>query len=343
MAIVKFPSSCDKRDIFNFCSEVDSYAGADKLLIDFTSMGRIEPFTMVYVAKQIRDFVRNNKSTIVSCSGYQSKDYAANMAFFRAFGLKHGREPNCTEGNERFVPFTILRVQTIIDEAAKARELAQDIIESRSENLAKILSREAGGNLVDALTFSIREIMRNVLEHSHSRSIEYCAQFWPTYSKVEIAIVDGGIGLKQSLSANPFIQVQCDSDAIQQALMPAISSKNFKGAKIDKDNPWHNSGFGLYMISRICRLGGSFLICSGDHGIALNEHGKEHIDLGHHFKGTAVRMVLNTSKLTKLNEMLAKFREEGYDVAKEIKGVGMYTASAASQMLSRDFKKTSTP
>ncbi|MGR3972556.1 hypothetical protein [Shewanella baltica] len=339
MPTVKFPSKCNEKEIFKFCSEVESHAGVEELLIDFTSMGRIEPFSMVYVAKQIRDFSRNNQNTTVSCTGHQNKVYAANMAFFRAFGLKHGREPNCKQGNECFVPFTILRIRTIVDEASKEWKVAQDVIESRSEHLAKILSREDGGNLVDALTFSIREIMRNVLEHSQSRSIEYCAQFWPTYNKVEIAIIDNGIGLKKSLSANPFIQVQCDSDAIQQALMPAISSKNFKGARIDRNNPWHNSGFGLYMISRICRLGGSFLICSGDHGIALDEHGKQHIDLGHKVKGTAVRMVLNTSKLTDLSQMLAKFRDDGYEIAKEIKGVGMYTASAASQMLSRDFKK----
>lgn len=337
MSIVKFPSSCNVIEIFKFCSDVHSYAGMNELVIDFSSMGRIEPFSIIYVAKQIRDFNKNNQETTILCRGHENKEYAANMAFFRAFGLKHGREPNCKDGNEQFVPFTILRMQTIVDEASKEWKAAQDIIERRSEHLAKILSREEHGNLVDALTFSIREIMRNVLEHSKSRSIEYCAQFWPTYSKVEIAIIDNGIGLKQSLLTNPFIQVQCDSDAIQQALMPAISSKNYKGVRIDRNDPWHNSGFGLYMISRICRLGGNFLICSGDHGILLNAHGKQHIDLGHHIKGTAVRMVLNTSKLTGLSQMLAKFRDEGYDIAKEIKDVGMYTASAASQMLSRDF------
>ncbi|MEB6605943.1 hypothetical protein MXM08_05105 [Aeromonas sanarellii] len=339
MAVVKFPSNCNEQEIFRFCTEVEKYAGEKDLLIDFSSMGRIEPFSMTYVAKHIRDFSRKYKDTIVRCTGHQNKEYAANMAFFRAFGLKYGREPNCKDGNESFVPFTILRIQTIVDEASKEWKEAQDIIEKRSEHLAKILSREEGGNLVDALTFSIREIMRNVLEHSQSRSIEYCAQYWPTYHKVEIAIIDNGIGLKQSLLANPFIQVESDSDAIQQALMPAISSKNFKGARVDRDNPWHNSGFGLYMNSRICRLGGNFLICSGDHGIALNEQRKQHIDLGHRVNGTAVRMVLNTSKLTDLSQMLARFRDEGYEIAKEIKGVGMYTASAASQMLSRDFKK----
>jgi len=302
-------------------------------------MGRIEPFTMVYVAKHIRDFNRDNIDITVSCSGHKEKDYAANMAFFRAFGLKHGREPNCKDGNERFVPFTILRIQTIVDEASKDWEAEQEVIERRSGHLAQILSREESGNLVDALTFSIREIMRNVLEHSKSRSIEYCAQFWPSYNKVEIAILDNGIGLKESLKANPYVQVECDSDAIQQALMPAISSKNYKGARVDRHDPWHNSGFGLYMINRICRLGGSFLICSGDHGIKLDESGKQHINLGHYCKGTTVRLVLNTSKLIELNKMLAVFRDEGYEIAKEMKGVGMYTASAASQMLSRDFKK----
>ncbi|MDD5412505.1 MAG: hypothetical protein PHF31_14030, partial [Methylobacter sp.] len=235
--------------------------------------------------------------------------------------------------------YTILRIQTIVDEASKEWEAEQNVIERKAEHLAQILSREESSNLVDALTFSIREIMRNVFEHSQSRSLEYCAQFWPSYDKVEIAILDNGIGLRESLKAIPFIQVESDSDAIQHALMPAISSKNYEGIRIDRNNPWHNSGFGLYMINRICRLGGSFLICSGNHGIKLDGSGKQHIDLGHYCKGTAVRMVLNTSKLTELSKMLAVFRDEGYGIAKEIKGIGMYTASAASQMLSRDFNK----
>lgn len=52
-------------------------------------------------------------------------------------------------------------------------------------------------------------------------------------------------------------------------------------------------------------------------------------------------MVLNINKLTTLSSTLAKFKVEGYEVAKKIRGVGMYDASAASQMLSRDFAKMS--
>lgn len=337
MSKVFYPSSSSLQAIFGFCTDISKLTDTEEVIIDFSNMGRVTPFAIVYIAKFIRDFNRTNKDTTLKCCGFEDKDYAANMAFFRAFGLKHGREPNCVQGNDRFVPFTILRVQTIVDEANKEWEVEQEIIERRSEHLAQILSQQEAGNLVDALTFSIREIMRNVFEHSQSKSIEYCAQYWPTYSKVEIAIIDNGIGLKNSLSENPHIQINSNSDAIQQALMPAISSKNYKGAVIDTSNPWHNSGFGLYMINRISRLGGSFVICSGDHGVKLDENGKDHIELPHGCAGTAVRMILSTDKLTTLSEMLTKFRKDGYALAKEIKGVGMYEASAASQMLSRDF------
>lgn len=339
MPKIYYPSTCSSQTIFEFCDEVSAHAGADELTIDFSSMGRIEPFTMVYVAKVIREFNRSNPDTTVMSCGFQNKQYAANMAFFRAFGLKHGREPNCTDGNDRFVPFTILRVRTIVDEASNEWKAEQDIIEGRSEQLAQILAQQETSDLVDALTFSIREVMRNVFEHSKSKRIEYCAQYWPTYHKVEIAIADNGIGLRESLKDNPYIQVQCDADAIQQALMPAVSSKNYEGRRVNRNDPWRNSGFGLYMINRLCRLGGSFIICSGYHGIKLDDAGKTHIELKHRCNGTVVRMVLNTSKLASLSKMLTQFREEGYKIAKQIKGVGMYEASAASQMLSRDFSQ----
>lgn len=211
MADVFYPSDCSPEKIFNFCCDINSFLGKDELVIDFSNMRRIEPFSMIYVAKYIRYFSRNNKKTKIFCCGHEDKNYAANMGFFRAFGLKHGIEPNCTEGNDRFVPFTILRVRTIIDEASIDYKAEQQVIEDRSSKLAKILSQQEDSYLVDALTFSIREVMRNTFEHSNSKSIEYCAQYWPFYHKVEIAISDNGRGLMDSLSRNPFLEINSHS------------------------------------------------------------------------------------------------------------------------------------
>jgi len=88
METVIYPNSCNPLNILKFCNVVEQHNGIDKLNIDFSSMGRIEPFTMIYVAKIIREFNRSNKNTEVVCSGFQNKDYAANMAFFRAINSR---------------------------------------------------------------------------------------------------------------------------------------------------------------------------------------------------------------------------------------------------------------
>lgn len=338
MDIICFPESSNEKSIFTFCSEVKSCSGIDELTIDFSTMKRIEPFAMAYVAKNIKEFRRENTGSRIICKGYSGHDYAAHMGFFRAFSLRHGRSPGESSGSATYIPLSVLRVKSIVDEASKEWKVEQEIIENKSEELAKVLSQQSVGNLVDTLTFSIREIVRNTYEHSFSRDLIYCAQYWPAYNKVEVAILDSGIGLMRSLKKNPHVKIDNDSDSIQQALMPSISSKSYKGAHINKSDPWHNSGFGLYMTNRICRRGGNFLICSGNHAIKLDKNGISHIELGHTCIGTAVRMVLNTNEIGILNEMLDQFKNEGYEVAKELRGASADRASSASQMLYRDFK-----
>lgn len=339
---VHFPSRCTPRSVFGFCSRLQACSNLDRVIINFQSMRRIEPFAMVYSAKQVREFSKKNRSTEVRHIEFQNKSYASNMGFFRALDLEQGREPGYANSDDQFIPYTIRSIQSLtskINDADEKLRVPQAIIEREAEHLARILSQQKHGNLVDALAYAIREMIRNVYEHSESESIEYCAQYWPTYNQVEIVIADAGVGLRRSLALNPRIRTDSDSDAIQQALMPAISGKRHDRVRGDVHDPWRNAGFGLYMISRICRLGGDFLICSGDHAIRLNEDGKEHIDLGHQCEGTVVRMVLNTHRLRALSEILKQFRDEGHETAKHIKGVGVYSAAMASQMLSRDFAK----
>ena len=335
-----FPNHCSVQNVLSFCKELSECHSENQVRINFKTMGRVVPFAMLFIARRIRTFLVENRNVDVTCSNFENQSYVGHMGFFQSFGLDFGKVPGEAFGNSTYLPLTILRTQTIKDEANREWKNEQDIIEKRSAELAQVLSQEHCSNLVDVLTFSIREIVRNVIEHSSSKQVAYCAQFWPSYNKVEVSILDSGKGLKQSISENPHVEVNSDSDAIQQVLMPAISSKNYEGAIIDTDDPWHNSGFGLYMTNRLCRNGGEFFICSGDHGVLLNEEGKQHIDLGFNYRGTAVKMVLNTAKLGTLTNMLSKFKKDGFKVARELKGVGVYQASAASQMLSRDFQNT---
>ena len=301
-------------------------------------MGRVEPFCLVYLSKILRDITNRNTHKMIWCQNHQNQDYAAHMGFFKSFNLDHGKMPGEAMGSNTYLPITCLTIEELQQEANQEWEPIQEIIERRAEKLSERLSQQSNNNLVETLTFSIREIMRNTLEHSCAKNIWYCAQYWPMYDKAEITILDEGIGVQQSIRSNPFLEVKNDSDAIQQAIMPGISSKNYKGIRVDRNNPWQNTGYGLYMTSRLCRNDGAIYIGSGSHGILLNERGKTHFDLNHHCQGTTIKMDLSISKLSQLQTQLETYRTEGYQIASQIKGIGYYSASAASLMLSKDFK-----
>ncbi|SWA77522.1 Uncharacterised protein [Klebsiella pneumoniae] len=61
MSRILFPSTCNPERIFDFCNEIEKHSNNQQITIDFSNMGRIEPFAMVYVAKHIRDFHRKQK------------------------------------------------------------------------------------------------------------------------------------------------------------------------------------------------------------------------------------------------------------------------------------------
>jgi hypothetical protein len=202
--------------------------------------------------------------------------------------------------------------------------------------MSSVLCGDDNGDLFDTLTYSIREIVRNVLEHSGAERFGICAQYWPTRQRVEVAILDRGIGLRSSLAGNPHIDVSDDKKAINFALMPAVSGIAFKGARRQRGN-WGNSGFGLYMTNRICRNGGNFFIASGDTAMLLTKgQGKRYFRCS--LDGTAVRMVINTSQLTGLRESLGRYRDEGFEIQKKYAEIVNIDPSSASLMLSEDFE-----
>jgi hypothetical protein len=114
--------------------------------------------------------------------------------------------------------------------------------------LSETLAGADDGEVFETLSYSIREIMRNAVEHAQVERFGVCAQYWPTKGKAEVAIVDRSIGLRESIMASPHIDASTDKSAINYALMPAVSGKAFKGARrLEKRGPWTNSGFGLYL------------------------------------------------------------------------------------------------
>lgn len=337
MIEVYVPQNLSLKNSLNFCNRLWELDHDDEYLFDFGRLGHVEPFTMAYVANEIKRFANSKPSSRFMAKNYEEKSYPAHMGFFKAFGLDFGNEPGQASGSSTYLPLTILDVSEIEKQAARTFSHVGDVIERKSSEIAKILTRQSTGDLVDTLTFSIREIMRNVVEHSESEIIEYCAQYWPTKSLVEVAILDTGHGIKYGLSTNPYLEINDERDALHLSLLPGVSGKMYKGVKKRKYDDWQNSGFGLYMTSRICRNGGDFFVASNNKSIILDARSKN--DMECNYKGVALRMRIDTSKIKDYSEVLEKYRNEGYEAAKKFSGKDAIEPSVASTMLARDFKE----
>lgn len=264
--------------------------------------------------------------------------YAGHMGFFKAFGLDFGRRPGEAHGSQTYIPITYFDSATLEAEAARRGVDVRVEIEAQSQRLAATLIGTDTGEVFDTLSYSLREILRNSIEHAQTTKVGVCAQYWPTKGRTEVAIVDRGIGVRASIQANPHIDASTHKSAINYALMPAVSGKVFKGSRTRRANdPWINSGFGLYLTSRICRNGGTFFLASGDCGMLLTagKEGKRYIDSM--FDGTAVRLCIHTKNLDTLKGALAKYRQDGFQIQQRYREIVSIDPSAASLMLSRDF------
>lgn len=331
--VITLPAMLTPSSVSRFGCTLHSIEEAEEFEFDFGQNRFFPPFSMALLVIQLRRFRKRHKGVPCYVTNYDNHSYASHMGFFKAFGLDHGNAPGEAAGSATYVPIQSVTRHELAEAAAtNFAELGQ-VIEEKAASLASILTLSSDGTLHDTLTFSIREILRNVFEHSGSSEVLICAQHWPNLNKVEVGIVDAGCGIREGLAENPNFDFETDRESIHAALMPGVSGNIWAGKD---DHPWANTGYGLYMTNRICRTGGAFFICSGKAGLWLE--GKRKWDIPADVNGTAVRLFLDTSKLSDLKDRLSQFHNEGIKAAKEISGANTSYASAASQMLARDFQ-----
>ena len=338
---IRVPENLTAFTVFPFCDSLQKQRPTEELIFDFARTKTVEPFGMLVVASEIERCVATHPEAKFTCKNYTHMEYAAHMGFFQSFGLDFGRRPGEAFGSRNYIPLTFFRSVALQQAAARHGLDVGDEVEAQSKRLSETLAGASEGDVYDTLSYSIREIMRNVVEHAQVDRFGFCAQYWPTKGRAEVAIVDRGIGLRESIKANPHIDASTDKSAINYALMPAVSGKAFKGARnLEKRGPWTNSGFGLYMTSRICRNGGNFFISSGSTGMLLTsgKDGKRYFNTS--LSGTAVRMSIHTKSLDSLPTALAKFRADGLEIQQKYKEIVKIDPSSASLMLSQDFDLT---
>ena len=244
VAHIGVPESLTLFTVYPFCKRLQEQRSATEIVFDFAKTRTVEPFGMLVAASEIERCIASHPEARFTCRNFDHMTYAGHMGFFKSFGHDFGRQPGEAFGSRTHIPLTYFDTAKLRFEAETTGRDVGDEIESQSRRLSETLIGDNQGDIYETLSYSIREIMRNAVEHANIDRFTICAQYWPTKGRAEVAILDRGIGLKESLKPNPHIDASSDKSAINYALMPAVSGKAFKGARrLTKRGPWTNSGF----------------------------------------------------------------------------------------------------
>ncbi len=277
-------------------------------VFDFESLRRIDPFSILLLSSELDIFKKNNPESKFSAKNFDHCTYAAHMGFFQSFGLDFGKFPGEAKNNNRYIPLKIYTVSDIKQSARDALVNPGEILEDFAKEISTVLTQNSDKNLADILRYCIREIFRNIVEHSNTKKFGFCAQYLPSLNKVSFSVLDRGIGIKNSLSENPELTLTDDLTALKESLKPGISGKTYPSQINKPTGEWANSGFGLFMTSSICKNGGSFFIASGDSGIYLSQ-GNEKI-LNVNIQGSALNLTINLDKKESFRKILTNLHKE---------------------------------
>lgn len=269
--------------------------------------------------------------------------YAAYIGFYRALSIPIGKELGEAPGNSQYIPITKIEISQLKEAARHKHTTPTILLEQEAYRLGNILSSKVGQEEYgDLIGYSIFEMLRNIIEHSESEYIWFCAQAWPRINELEIAIVDTGIGIKASIESNKYYHKDLSNvEAIQFALEPGVS-KSYKKRKrnnlfLDED-PYANSGFGLYVMHNLCRELGEFKIIST--GDSLTYRGETVKPKNCNFDGTAIGMRFRISDLSRIPDLRAEIIRTGEELTRSkdyvIKDAS--TASKATGPISKVFK-----
>ena len=315
------------RNALDWCYELSTTESTSKLLLDVTNVTGYHPMAMLMAASALRRYMADNSlssadvTLLYDESNTRNLSYGDHMGFYSAIGIELA--PNLpTTSTSTCIPIQKINVSALREKYVEQGEYLLDgeIIEREAAKLATVLAQ---GNLEfkKMLTYLLRETIRNIPEHAETEDIWICGQYWYSRDEAEIAILDEGIGIFESLRKNASHReyVSDDREALRWAIRPGVSQA-FAPARGQKSrDDWANSGYGLYMIKNICcKLGGrldlaskgAYLRCYSDGGAQAGNTS---------LLGTAVCINLHPSRLRSMDDLLAEIRTAGADEARTIK------------------------
>src|ERR687893_1559055 len=259
----------------------------EMVVLDLRGVEFVEPSGLCALAALLEFLIPRSRLVGLKFSGHDVAAYLERMDFFRIFGhrVETNVDVSALEERRRGNPGTLQELISFHSE-----EEIPGIINRISEiltNKGYELSERA------AICATLSEICANAVEHGHSPFGAYAAvQAYQHIvsggrerrgEEVLIAIADGGIGVRETLSRNPKYaeHTEADNEALRHALKMGVSGTGEIGR-----------GGGLAVVGQIAaRAGGSLSLRSGSGRVTFygNRTNSRNVPT---FPGTFVRVSL---------------------------------------------------
>lgn len=302
---VYIPSARDAAAVAQFSAEISAMDRQPKVDFSFQNVDFVTPGWMLLIVRALRSYRDDRPGTFCKVVDATSNamTYAGHAGFFDALGVKWGRGIGEAQYSSTFLPITSRKIRDLFVDKPLFRP-AGDIIQEDAETLSAILAQSREGVLFDMLSYVLREIIRNVVEHSKADEFLIAAQCWVAAGTAEIAIADAGIGIAAGLTSNGKYNPADDAEALALATQPGVS-----GAIIPRhsDDAWANSGYGLYMARGLADGRQGFTLASGRAALTSGDEGQAVVEGA--IKGTCVSLRLRagaTSLERRLSDLVSR-------------------------------------
>ncbi len=291
-------------------------------ILFLSTMDKIKEENIPYEIEPIDEF--RKKSAI---------SYGETMGIFQQIGLSDA--PSYTSGSTYIAPTKVTLTEIYRKLGAYDTTIEQyyeDISEKIVIKALDLLNLDLSEEVKELFIYVVREMIRNIFDHSGTPHYYYALQSYRYSNCVEIVIADVGVGLQRTIPFDveeKWNGTNTDEEAIRKALTPGLSAlSNHSYAPDD----YKNSGYGLALVKRIIQLSeGLFSIASGKKSLTAttDEEILDDCDIN----GTVVRMRINLNKLkdVKFESVLAEAERE----AKE-KGFEQMASTASKTVKSKN-------
>lgn len=328
-SILKITEQLEQNNYYKDSKEV--------LRISFEDLRFIEPAGAILFLSTIDKIKESNVPyELVPIDTYRHKpaiSYGESMGIFQMLGISESS--SYSSGKTYIAPTKIdlIELRHSLSRAGKTIEayfeiISEEIVVKALELVGTFLEED----LKDLFRFVIREMIRNIFDHSQTSHFYYALQTYENSKHVEVVIADIGIGL---LATVPFdieekwLNENTDENAIRKALLPGVSAySNHSYAPDD----YKNSGYGLALVKKIIqKTNGRFSIASGAKSLTYSGESETVQDCD--VNGTLIRMRidLNNLKNVKFQEVLEEAETEALET-----GLGQTPSTASKTIKSKN-------